>query len=150
MRNNFVLSVLLAAASMQALAAPAAPAAVDANGSLAAFHAALARGDKEAALALLAPKVAIYESGYVEASRDEYAHHHLGGDIEFAKTSTRKVIRRSEKMEGNTAIIWEETETTGTSRGKPVHSFGTETAVLEKTGDRWVITHVHWSSRKAK
>jgi|CXWL01.2.fsa_nt_gi ketosteroid isomerase-like protein len=149
MRNNFVLSVLLAVASMQSLAAPA-PAAVDANASLAAFHAALARGDKEAALALLASNVAIYESGYVEASREEYAHHHLGGDIAFAKTSTRKVLRHSEKMEGNTAIIWEETETTGTAGGKPVHSFGNETAVLEKTGDRWVITHVHWSSRKAK
>lgn len=147
MKRNFVLSVLLAVASTHAFAAPTAG---DANASLAAFHAALARGDKEGALAMLAPKVAIYESGYVEASRDEYAHHHLGGDIAFAKTSTRKVLRHSEKMEGNTAIIWEETETTGTSGGKPVHSFGTETAVLEKTGDRWVITHVHWSSRKAK
>ena len=149
MTTKFVLSVLFAAVSMHAFAAPP-TAAVDANASLAAFHAALARGDKEGALALLAPKVAIYESGYVEASREEYAHHHLGGDIAFAKTSTRKVLRHSEKMEGNTSIIWEETETTGTSGGKPVHSFGTETAVLEKTGDRWVITHVHWSSRKAK
>ena len=149
MKNELLLSVMLAVASMQALATPA-PAPVGANASLAAFHAALARGDKEAALAVLAPKVAIYESGYVEASRDEYARHHLGGDIAFAKTSTRQVLRHSEKIEGNTAIIWEETETTGTSGGKPIHSFGTETAILEKTGDRWVITHVHWSSRKAK
>lgn len=149
MTKNFVLSVLFATMSMHAFAATP-PASMDANGSLSAFYAALAKGDKEAALALLAPKVAIYESGRVEASRDEYAHHHLSGDIAFAKTSTRKVLRHSEKMEGNTAIIWEETETTGTSGGKPVHSFGTETAVLEKTGDRWVITHVHWSSRKAK
>ena len=147
MIKNRVLSIMLAVVSMPALAVPAV---VDANGTLSAFHAALARGDKAGALALLAPKVAIYESGYVEASREEYAHHHLGGDIGFAKTSTRKVLRHSEKMEGNTAIIWEETETTGTSGGKPVHSFGTETAVLEKVGERWMITHVHWSSRKAK
>ncbi len=147
MMRNSVLSVLLAVASIHAFASPGTG---DANASLSAFYAALAKGDKAAALSLLAPKVAIYESGFVEASRDEYAHHHLDGDIAFAKTSTRKVLRHSEKIVGNTAIIWEETETTGTSRGKPVHSFGTETAVLEKTGDQWVITHVHWSSRKAK
>jgi len=35
-------------------------------------------------------------------------------------------------------------------RGKPVHVFGTGTAVLEKKGDTWAIVHVHWSSRKAK
>lgn len=147
MTKSLVMSVLLAVVSSHCFAAPSA---VDANGALSAFHAALARGDKAGALERLAPKVAIYESGYVEASREEYAHHHLGGDIAFAKTSTRKVLRHSEKMEGNTVIIWEETETTGTSGGKPIHSFGTETAVLEKTGDRWLITHVHWSSRKAK
>ncbi|MES2320881.1 MAG: nuclear transport factor 2 family protein [Pseudomonadota bacterium] len=147
MTRNVALSLLFAAVCMPAFAAPVP---VDANGALSAFHAALARGDKTGALELLAPTVAIYESGYVEASREEYAHHHLGGDIAFAKTSTRKVLRHSEKMEGNTAIIWEETETTGSSGGKPVHFFGTETAVLEKTGDRWMITHVHWSSRKAK
>ncbi|WP_426175296.1 YybH family protein [Massilia sp. TWR1-2-2] len=147
MIRDSVLSVLLAVASIHAFAAPAAG---DPNASLSAFHAALARGDKATALSLLAPNVAIYESGFVEASRDDYAHHHVDGDIAFAKTSTRKVLRHSEKMAGNTAIIWEETETTGTSRGNPVHSFGTETALLEKTGAQWVITHVHWSSRKAK
>jgi hypothetical protein len=147
MMKNQVLSIMLAVVSMHSFAAPAA---LDAKGALSAFHAALASGDKAGALELLAPKVVIYESGHVEASRDEYAHHHLGGDIAFAKTSERKVLKHSEKMEGNTAIIWQETETTGTSSGKPVHSFGTETAVLEKVGERWLITHVHWSARKAK
>lgn len=147
MKKHFLLSALLAVATTHAFATPVAS---DASASLAAFHAALAKGDKDIALALLAPKVAIYESGYVEASRDEYASHHLSGDIAFAKTSTRKVLKQSEKVEGATAIIWQQTETTGTASGKPVHAFGTETAVLEKTGERWLITHVHWSSRKAK
>jgi hypothetical protein len=39
--------------------------------------------------------------------------------------------------------IWQETDTTGTSRGKAIHTFGTETAVLEKKGDAWSIVHVH-------
>lgn len=118
--------------------------------TVAAFHAALASGDKDKALALLSPAVAIYEAGYVERSREEYAHHHLGGDMEFAKTTTRKLLKQSERIDGNTAIVWEETETTGTSRGKPVHAFGTGTVVLEKKEDGWVFVHVHWSSRKAK
>lgn len=115
-----------------------------------AFHDALHSGDKAKALGLLSPQVAIYEAGYVERSRDEYASHHLGGDMEFAKNSARKVLKQTERIDGDTAIVWEETETTGTSRGKPVHVFGTGTAVLEKKGDTWAIVHIHWSSRKAK
>lgn len=147
MIRRAIFSLLLAAISVQASAEPASSGAKE---SLAAFYAALAAGDKAKALELLAPSVTIYESGYVEASRDEYARHHLGGDIEFARSSTRKVLKHSEKLEGNLALIWEETETTGTPGGKPVHTFGTETAMLEKKGGQWQITHVHWSSRKAK
>ncbi len=132
------------------LAASASTLAASPKETMAAFHDALAAGDKAKALSLLAPEVAIYEAGYVERSRDEYASHHLNGDMEFAKASTRKMLKQTERIDGNTAIVWEETETTGTSRGKPVHAFGTGTAVLEKRGDTWAIVHVHWSSRKAK
>lgn len=118
--------------------------------TVAAFHQALASGDRAAALALLSPEAVIYEAGHVERSREEYAQHHLGGDMAFAKTSTRKVLRQSERIDGDSAIVLEETETTGTSRGKPVHAIGTGTVVLEKQGDGWSIVHVHWSSRKAK
>jgi ketosteroid isomerase-like protein len=147
MIKKSLLALALAAASY---AASSSAFAADAKDVLASFHAALAAGDSPKAIALLAPDVAIYESGYVERSRNEYASHHLADDIAFARTTTRKVLRHSERVDGNVAIVWEETETTGASRGKDVHSLGTETAVLEKKGDTWSITHVHWSSRKAK
>ena len=147
MRIQSAAGVLLATALFATSAASLAASPKD---TLAAFHAALASGDRAKATSLLAPEVAIYEAGYVERSREEYAGHHLGGDIEFAKGATRKVLKQTERIDGKTAILWEETETTGTSRGKPVHAFGTETAVLEKNGDSWTIVHVHWSSRKAK
>jgi len=118
--------------------------------TVSAFHTALRAGDKDKALALMSPAVMIYESGYVERSRDEYAGHHLQGDIDFSKTTLRKVLRHSERIDGATATVLEETETTGSVKGKPVHSFGVETAMLEKKDDDWVIVHVHWSSRKAK
>ena len=118
--------------------------------TVAAFHAALSAGDKAKALSLLAPEVAIYEAGHVERSRDEYASHHLPGDIEFAKSSTRKVLRESERIDGNTAVVWEESESSGTAQGVPVRALGTGTMVLEKRGDGWAIVHVHWSSRKIR
>lgn len=118
--------------------------------TVAAFHAALASGDRDKALAFLAPEIAIYEAGNVERSRDEYAASHLGADMEFVKEAKRTVLKQSERIDGNTAVVWEETETSGTWRGRTVHTLGTETAILEKQGDRWTIVHVHWSSRRAK
>ncbi len=114
------------------------------------FHAALKRGDRDAAAALLSPAILIYESGYVERSKEEYMSHHLGGDVEFAAATARKVLRHAETSDGNTAVIMEETETTGSFKGKPVHSLGTETLVLQGVNGKWTITHAHWSSRKAK
>jgi hypothetical protein len=147
MKNRSIAGLVLATALCAVSAGSLAATPLE---TVEAFHAALAGGDKAKAAGLLAPEVAIYEAGYVERSRDEYAHHHLGGDIEFAKTSTRKVLKQTERIDGKTAVVWEETETTGSSRGKPVHVFGTGTAVLERNGDNWSIVHVHWSSRKAK
>ena len=118
--------------------------------TLAAFHAALASGDAAQATALLAPDITIYESGFVERSRAEYAGHHLAEDIRFAKASTRSVLRQSERKDGNLAVLWEETETKAKIKGKSVKILGTETAILQKIGDIWAIVHVHWSARKPK
>lgn len=117
---------------------------------LAAFHAALASGDQTKAAELLAPEITIYESGYVERSRAEYAGHHLPEDIAFAKTSTSKLLQTTERIEGNLAVIWQETETKAKLKGKAIHIFGTETSVLQRLGDSWRIVHIHWSSRTAK
>lgn len=118
--------------------------------ALAAFHAALAAGDTAKAIGLLAPDVTIYESGFVERSRAEYAGHHLPEDIAFAKTSSRSVLQQGECREGKLALIWQETETRARLKGKEVRILGTETALLQQTGDNWSIVHVHWSSRKPK
>lgn len=118
--------------------------------TVAAFHTALAAGNAERVTELMSPEIQIYESGYVERSRDEYAGHHLAADIAFAKATSVKVIRQDERTGGNLAIVLQETETTGKYQGKSVRLLGTETALLEKQGEQWVITHIHWSSRKPK
>jgi len=118
--------------------------------TVSAFHQALSSGKSDQVSALLSPDVQIYESGYVERSRDEYTGHHLQGDIDFAKATKSEVLKQSERVDGKYAWVTQETETTGVVKGKAVHHFGTETAVLEKKGDQWIIVHIHWSSRKSK
>ena len=118
--------------------------------TLASFYAALVAGDTGKASELLSPEVLIYESGYVERSRADYVGHHMAGDMTYAKTTKNTVLRQGERIEGNIAVLWEETETTGMAGEKPVHQFGTTTALLEKKGETWTIVHLHWSSRKAK
>lgn len=118
--------------------------------TVATFHQAIASGKADLASALLAPEIQIYESGYVERSRDEYAGHHLPADIDFAKTAANKVLKNSERIDGNLAVVMQETETTGKYKNKNIHLFGTETVVLEKRGEQWIIVHLHWSSRKSK
>jgi ketosteroid isomerase-like protein len=142
MRQLFCLS-FLAAVSLPVFAAS--PTEVVAE-----YHAALASGNSAKALSLLSPAVQIFESGYVEKSKDEYAGHHLPADMAFAKTVNRKVLKDSERIAGELAVVMQETDTQGTHKGATVHMIGTETAVLEKKGDGWVITHFHWSSRKVK
>ena len=143
---------LLVLAALAALSLPAHCATPSATPSetLAAFHQALSDGDATRAAALLSPDVEIYESGHVERSRAEYAAHHLASDIGYARATTSKVLRQSEKISGATAVVRRETETTGNFQGRPVHQFGVETAILDKNGEGWMISHVHWSSRKAK
>ncbi|WP_295995015.1 nuclear transport factor 2 family protein [Rugamonas sp.] len=118
--------------------------------TLAEFHEALAAGKSGQASELLSPEIQIYESGYVERSREEYTGHHLKSDVEFAKFTKNKVLKQSERIDGKLAVVMQETETTGKYKGSNVHLFGTETALLEKQGEKWVIVHIHWSSRKSK
>lgn len=138
---RYYLLVALAALSLPAFA-------VTPTEVVATFHEALARGDLTQASALLSPSVEIFESGYVERSRAEYAGHHLPADIQFAKATTTRVLSQHEQAGGNLAVVRRETETTGNHRGRPVHLLGTETVLLERDGDGWLISHVHWSSRK--
>jgi ketosteroid isomerase-like protein len=114
-----------------------------------AFHAALARGDRAAALAALAEDALIYEAGGVERDRAEYAAHHLAADAAFAKAVPSTRSKRAGRVEGDLAWIVSEGRTTGTWMNKPVDRITTETMLLRRRGPGWVIVHIHWSSRAA-
>lgn len=111
------------------------------------FHSALARGDGNAAMTLLATYAVILESGSIE-SRSDYEAHHLPEDIKFAKTvhSTRSNV--DVHVEGDTAWLTSQSRADGAFEGKAIKSSGVELVVLSRTDKGWRIRAIHWSSRR--
>ncbi len=85
--------------------------------TVAGFHEALASGDQQAVLGLLDPEVIIFESGGAELSRDEYASHHLGADMEFSGATRRKIVEQTKGEAGDAGWVLTRSETRGTFRG---------------------------------
>lgn len=115
--------------------------------TVASFHKALAAGDREAVLRFLDPDVTIFESGGAELSRDEYASHHLGADMEFSAATGQKIVDQSEGEAADAGWVLTRSETSGTFREKDVDLLGTETVLLRRGEHGWSIVHIHWSSR---
>ena len=111
------------------------------------FHAALARGDSAAALALLAPDVRVLESGGVETLAD-YRAHHLAADIEFARAVPASRGPLAVTVRGDAAWAVSTSETKGEFRGRPVSSASAELMVLARSAGGWRIQAIHWSSRR--
>jgi ketosteroid isomerase-like protein len=115
--------------------------------TVAAFHAALADGDPDAALDLLDPDVRVYEQGHPE-TLEEYRAGHLEMDMAFAQEVEREVVRDEVVEVHGGALYLAETRSRGTFQGREVDSSGVETAFLLETPDGWRIRHFHWSSRR--
>lgn len=110
------------------------------------FHAALKQGQTDAALALMAEDVVIFESGGVESSRAEYAAHHLEADAAFSAGTSRTPVSELVTIEGNLATVMRVEMVTGTVKDRPINSRSVETMLLRKTVGKWRIVHIHWSS----
>ena len=115
-----------------------------------AFHKALMTNDANQALALLADDVLIYESGGAEASKAEYASHHLAADMAFLKNVRQSIVTRSAQASGDTALVTSQGKTIGMYKDKAIDSVSTETMVLRLVGQQWKIVHIHWSSADNK
>nr|ART35505.1 A389 [uncultured bacterium] len=113
------------------------------------FRAALQDGNPAHVLAPLASDVLIYEAGEQQASRDEYAAHHLKADIAFLATVYVDVLGQTGHVDGNTA--WVTTRSRLVSREADPRPPATvaETIVLRRVAANWQIVHVHWSSSSA-
>ncbi len=115
-----------------------------------AFHEAIARVDTSASLEYLDPDVVIFESGGAEMSREEFASHHMGADMEYAAATTREVTETHTTVAGDVAVVMNRTQVTGTYRDREINSTGTETVVLRRGDGNWRIVHIHWSSRRQR
>jgi ketosteroid isomerase-like protein len=142
--------VAIAAALVLALASPGRAAdATDAIIVVNAFHAALERGDAQAALALLDPDVLVYEEGDVERSLREYASAHLRADMDFASVTDQTVIARRSNRVGDLAWVSTRSRVTGRFRDRDIDRQTTETMLLMRDTKGWRIMHIHWSSKAA-
>lgn len=121
-----------------------------ATAALDTFRSALTQGDGAKVLSLLADNVLIYEGGYVERSKAEYANTHLKADMEFAKTTQYKLVSRTGQAAGALVILQSEGRTTGRYHDKDIDEQVTETVVLRQIQGQWRITHVHWSAHPNK
>ncbi len=115
-------------------------------GTVTAFHAALASGKTQAALALLTEDAMIFESGGVESSRAEYASHHLESDAAYSAAVPRTLVSRSHGEDGDAAWVMSVEIATGTYRNRAINSRSVETMLLRRVEGQWRIMHIHWSS----
>ena len=113
------------------------------------YHEALATGDSVTALSLLAEDVTILESGGVE-DKEHYRSGHLAGDMRFAAAVPRERGEIQVTLDGDVAWAWSTNTAQGRIGEREVNSRGAELMVLSRTGDRWLIRAIHWSSRSAR
>jgi ketosteroid isomerase-like protein len=138
---------LLCGLATSALPAPAALGPVQ---TVEAYHAALARGDAQAALRLLATNVVLYEQGFEDRGRAEYAGAHLAADAAFASATKRQVLeQRTLPLGKGYACVLTRTHTRGTFQNQPIDLLGTETALLRHTAAGWIVVHLHGSAHPA-
>jgi ketosteroid isomerase-like protein len=110
------------------------------------FYAAIKKGDRQAAMSVIAPDAMFVESGRLE-TRAEYEKNHLPLDIDFERQITGKRGPLRITFNGDTAWIIATTEYVGTVDGRPLSFASSQLMVLTKDADGWKIRSIHWSSR---
>ncbi len=147
MNTTIITAICFAASPVVGLAQSPAPDSTEIKAGVSAFHEALVKGDKAAAMELLAPDAVILESG-AKQTREDYAREHLAEDITFAKATQSTISDFAVRQTGNAAWTTGTSRTSGTFNDKPVNSSGTELVVLTKSPAGWRIRAIHWSTRK--
>lgn len=115
--------------------------------TVAALHEALASGNREQVLELLSPELVIFEDSGKEASRNEYASHHLGSDMKFSAGAKRKILDQSVNVGEDISWVMTRYTVKGKVGSKRIQLESAETIVLEKIDDGWRIAHIHWSNK---
>jgi ketosteroid isomerase-like protein len=129
---------------------PAAFAAAGPAETVEAFHRAMTGPDQKAVLAYLADDVDVFEQGFVDASRQDYARNSLTAEMAFASKTKREVQSQQSSASGDLAFVETLSRTRGSFAKDPVDVSGAETMILRKEGDDWKIIHIHRSAHSTR
>ena len=110
------------------------------------FHEALRQRDRDAVIAMLAADALLFETGYVEISRDAYIKNHFADDADFANVTDYRPLRRRVISDGQNALLLTEASIQGIFGDQRVDLVQAETMVLRRTKTNWEIVHLHWSA----
>jgi ketosteroid isomerase-like protein len=113
------------------------------------FHNALETGDSATVLRLLHDDAVILETGDIE-TKQEYRSHHLPSDIAFARAVPRETGPVRVSVHGDVAWASSTSIARGRYRDRDVNSQSAELVILQRGGDGWVISAIHWSSRNLR
>lgn len=115
------------------------------------YKSAIERLDATGTEALFAPDSAIYETGGVEGTYEQYLDHHLGPELKAFKAFAFSDYQVTVRFEGPIALA---TETYNyrieTKSGEIAERRGVATSVLKKINGQWKILSMHNSARKPK
>lgn len=133
------------------LLACAAPAFAGSPGeAMDAFHKALRDKAADKALALMAEDAVVYEQGFSEVTRKEWARKQLGAAVMLASDTERRILSRESREAGDVAWVLTTTRTIVDVDGRNrLLLDGAETAVLRREQGAWKIQHLHWSAHEA-
>lgn len=112
------------------------------------FHQTLRENNAPAAMALLAVEAVIFEQGFAETTRAEWANGQIQDAIAFARATERTTLRRESRQVGDIAWVLSTTATTGRFEDRSLALEGTETAILRLEAADWKIVHLHWSAHE--
>ncbi len=146
------VSLIVLIVSVAACAsAPPPPQESDVTAVVESFYGAMKKGDKVAAMSVLAPDALFLEGGKLE-TRAEYEANHLPADIEFESQVTGKRGPWKVTFQGSdTAWLIATTDYDGTFDGGPVSFISAQLVVLTRDSAAqgpWLIRTAHWSSRR--
>lgn len=142
--------VRLGALSLLVVAAAAQAQAMRPGEVVDAYRKAIRQGQSEQALSYLASDVVIYEQGFSEFDRSEYAGDHLRADLAFEKSVRRSITWRQVFEDQGYAFVMSEYRIKGRFQDTEVNLASTETMVLRRDGDAWKIAHIHLSSHNVE
>ena len=110
------------------------------------FTDALEVGNRDLAVARLAPDLKVIENG-IEQGYDAYVGGHLAEDIDFGKTVRRVLLDRHVTHESSgVATIVSTTRLIGNRSDKPIDETISEKATMGRTADGWRIHRIEWTS----